>query len=252
MKLSLAIHSYRGGTGKSTTTANLATSLATMGFKVATIDLDLSSPGLHVIYNVNQSMLNGTLNDFLYGKCSLEKCVLNITKSLELHGGGELLFIGSSMKPEEIANLMKKEYEENVFKIIGEELEKKYSIDYLIFDTHPGMSEDTLLAVLSTDLSLVLMRMDRQDVSGTYLLTRVLRKLNKVCYILLNMVPPEVAKLPGLTDDISKYTGMPVLGLIPFYDEVLSNRSKGVFILKHPQHPYTSQVYQIAKTISSW
>ncbi len=252
MRMSLAIHSYRGGTGKSTTAANLATSLATLGFKVATVDLDLSSPGLHVIFNINQSMLNGSLNDFLYGKCSLEKCVLNITENLGLHGGGELLFIGSSMKPEEIANLMRKEYEENVFKIIGEELQKRYSIDYLIFDTHPGLSEDTLLAVLSTDLSLVLMRMDRQDISGTYLLTRVLRKLNRVCYILLNMVPPEIAKLPSLTDDISKYTGMPVLGLVPFYEEVLSNRSKGVFILKHPQHPYTTQVYQIAKMIASW
>ena len=88
MRMSLAIHSYRGGTGKSTTAANLATSLATLGFKVATVDLDLSSPGLHVIFNINQSMLNGSLNDFLYGKCSLEKCVLNITENLGLHGAG--------------------------------------------------------------------------------------------------------------------------------------------------------------------
>jgi len=44
----ISIHSYRGGTGKSTTTANLAAALVHMGYKVATVDLDLASPGLYV------------------------------------------------------------------------------------------------------------------------------------------------------------------------------------------------------------
>ena len=251
MVISLTVHSYRGGTGKSTTTANLAVMLALYDEKVATVDLDLTSPGLHVIYQVNQSQMKVTLNDYLYGRAALEDIVLDLTQQLQLPRG-KIYFLGASMKPEEIAKLMKEGYSERFFKVVAKQLAEAYNVDYVIFDTHPGLSEDTLLAVLSTDLSLVLMRMDRQDISGTYLLTRVLRKLNKVCYILLNMVPPEIAKLPSLTDDISKYTGMPVLGLVPFYEEVLSNRSKGVFILKHPQHPYTTQVYQIAKMIASW
>jgi len=35
---------------------------------------------------------------------------------------------------------------------------------------------------------------------------------------------------------VLKHIDMSVLGLISFYDEVLSSKSKGVFILKHPQH----------------
>ena len=251
MKLILSVHSYRGGTGKSTLTANLAVALAMLGNRVATIDLDLTSPGLHVIFEINQSKLNRTLNDFMYGRCELKDCVLDLKDHLGLPRG-TILFIGSSMKPEEIAQLMKKEYEESIFKRIAFQLDRLFNIDYLIFDTHPGLVEDTLLAVLSSDLSFLVMRMDRQDISGTFLLTKVLRKMNKVCYILLNMVPPQLANMPELTEDVSKALGAPVLALIPFYNDVLSHRSKGVFVLKHPSHPFSNVIQSIAKTISSW
>ena len=251
MKAILSIHSYRGGTGKSTLTANIAVALAQLGHRVVTVDLDLSSPGLHVIFEVTQSLLKRTLNDFMYKRCELEECVLDLTNHLGL-ANGSLMFIGSSMKPEEIAQLMKKDYEESLFKHIASQLSKVFDIDYLIFDTHPGLVEDTLLAVLSSDLSFLVMRMDRQDISGTFLLTKVLRKMNKVCYILLNMVPPRLAENPELTEDVSKAIGVPVLALIPFYNDVLSHRSKGVFVLRHPKHPFSSIIYGVAKTISSW
>ena len=251
MKSVISTHSYRGGTGKSTLSANVAVALAQLGHKVVTVDLDLTSPGLHTIFEVPQSALKRTLNDFMYRRCSLEECTVDLTNHLGL-SRGSLLFIGSSMKPEEIAQLMKKDYEDSLFKQLAVQLDSLFNIDYLIFDTHPGLVEDTLLAVLSSDLSLLVMRMDRQDISGTFLLTKVLRKMGKVCYILLNMVPPELAKMPGLTDDISRTMGIPTLALIPFYNEVLSHRSKGVFVLKHPAHPFSEVIYEVARTVSSW
>jgi len=247
----LSIHSYRGGTGKSTTTANIAAALASLGYKVATVDLDLSSPGLHVIYNVNQSDLNHTLNDYIYDRCSLNECVVDITNELGIPNG-KLMFVGSSMKPEEISQLMKKDYEESFYKQIAHDMEKELNLDYLIFDTHPGIVEDTILAVLSSDISLVLMRMDRQDISGTFLLTKVLRRMNKVYYVLLNMVPPELAKMPELTEDVSKAIQSPVLTFFPFQNDVLSHRSKGVFMLNHPTHPYSQGIQKVAKIISKW
>lgn len=40
----VSVHSYRGGTGKSNTTANLAALLAAEGRRVGVIDTDLQSP----------------------------------------------------------------------------------------------------------------------------------------------------------------------------------------------------------------
>jgi MinD-like ATPase involved in chromosome partitioning or flagellar assembly len=42
----ISIHSFRGGTGKSNTTANIAAVLAARGFRTAVIDADIQSPGI--------------------------------------------------------------------------------------------------------------------------------------------------------------------------------------------------------------
>src|SRR5690349_2253787 len=69
----ISIHSYRGGTGKSNTTANLASQLAMMGNKVAMVDTDIPSPGIHVLFGLDENSMGRTLNNFLHGECSIEE-----------------------------------------------------------------------------------------------------------------------------------------------------------------------------------
>jgi len=246
MVYSLAIHSYRGGTGKSTITANLSAVLAAMGLKIATVDLDLTSPGLHMIYGVTSSMLKHTLNDYFYGKANLKDVVIDLTSHLGL-SRGKIYFLGSSMKPEEIAKLLKEGYNDTIFREITSELEKLYNVDLVIFDTHPGLTEDTLVSVLSSDVSILLTRMDRQDITGTYIVSQVLRKFGKVSYAVLNMVPPRFVSVPELASEVSKLIGVPVIATIPFYNEVLEHRSHGVFVLKHPRHPFTNRIIKLSE-----
>jgi len=248
MVVSMVIHSYRGGTGKSTTTANLAVMLALYGKRIATIDLDLTSPGLHVIFQVSQSQMKATLNDYLYGRKPLEDVVVDLTKQLGLPRG-QILFLGASMRPDEIAKLMKEGYSERFFKVVTKQLSEAYNVDYVIFDTHPGLNEDTLLAIISSDVALTLMRMDKQDITGTYVTVQILSKFNKTSYVILNMVPPTMASSTELRSEVSKLLGVPVIGVIPFYPEILQHRSRGVFILKHPKHPYAQRIKEIAEFI---
>ena len=49
-----SIHSFRGGTGKSNTTANLSYLLANSGQRVGVIDADIQSPGIHVLFGLIQ------------------------------------------------------------------------------------------------------------------------------------------------------------------------------------------------------
>ena len=46
----VSIHSFRGGTGKSNTTANLASQVALTGKRVGIVDTDIQSPGIHVLF----------------------------------------------------------------------------------------------------------------------------------------------------------------------------------------------------------
>jgi septum site-determining protein MinD len=50
----ISVHSYRGGTGKSNTTANLAALMAIGGLRVGIVDTDIQSPGIHVLFGLEE------------------------------------------------------------------------------------------------------------------------------------------------------------------------------------------------------
>jgi septum site-determining protein MinD len=61
----VSIHSFRGGTGKSNTTANLAAILAQQGARVGVVDTDIQSPGIHVLFGLHEEKIAYSLNDYL-------------------------------------------------------------------------------------------------------------------------------------------------------------------------------------------
>ena len=78
----LYIHSFRGGTGKSNTTANLAALLAIAGKRVAVVDTDIQSPGIHVLFQMQENDFQFVLNDFLWGRCEIEQTAHDVTDIL--------------------------------------------------------------------------------------------------------------------------------------------------------------------------
>ena len=101
----ISTHSYRGGTGKSNATANLATTLARRGRRVAIVDTDIQSPGVHVLFKIDQQQLRLTLNDYLWGRCRVEDAAVDVTDALVDASGqpviaapGAVLLIPSSAR----------------------------------------------------------------------------------------------------------------------------------------------------------
>ena len=72
----ISIHSFRGGTGKSNTTANITTLLAAQGLRVGVIDTDIQSPGIHVLFGLDEDAMGHSLNDYLWGKCTIEETLM--------------------------------------------------------------------------------------------------------------------------------------------------------------------------------
>lgn len=68
----ISIHSFRGGTGKSNISANLATLYAMDWLRVGVVDTDIQSPGIHVLFNVKEEAIAYSLNDYLWGQCAIE------------------------------------------------------------------------------------------------------------------------------------------------------------------------------------
>ena len=77
----IAIHSFKGGTGKTTLTANLASTLA-LDHRVGVMDLDLSGPGLHVLFGLRKGDIKATLTDIFLGDASPNEVVVDLSSAL--------------------------------------------------------------------------------------------------------------------------------------------------------------------------
>ena len=78
----ISIHSFRGGTGKSNSTANLSAMLASLGKRVAVVDTDIQSPGVHILFGMEEEEIKYSLNDYLWGNCSISLFVISSADSV--------------------------------------------------------------------------------------------------------------------------------------------------------------------------
>lgn len=242
----ISIHSFRGGTGKSNTTANLSLLLADQGFRVGVVDTDIQSPGIHVLLGLEPNDMRHTLNDYLWGKCELVEAAHDMSSHLGLKGGGQIFLIPSSMKANDIARILKEGYDVGLlndgFNNVLDDLE----LDVLMIDTHPGLNEETLLSIAISDALVLIMRPDQQDIQGTAVTIDVARKLNVPNLLLVVNKAPEVYDFDQLKRDMEKVYECPVAAILPHSDEMMVLGGKGVFSLNYPEHPVTLKLKQVA------
>src|SRR5512139_2880347 len=137
----ISIHSFRGGTGKSNTTANLAALMAMGGQRVGVVDTDIASPGIHVLFGMGDTGAGRSLNDYLWGRCRIEETAHDVTASLGPDVGGEVLLIPSSIKAGEIARILREGYDVGLLNDGFRDIVGQMGLDYLLIDTHPGLNE---------------------------------------------------------------------------------------------------------------
>ena len=247
----ISIHSFRGGTGKSNTTANVAMLLAAEGRRVAVVDTDIQSPGIHVLFGLDQATLNHTLNDYLWGKCRIEEAAHDVTPSLGVDFEGRTFLVPSSIQPADIAQVMREGYDVGLlnegFRHLIEELE----LDALLLDTHPGLNEETLLSIAMSNAVAIIMRPDSQDYEGTSVTVAVARKLGVPRMVLVVNKTPEIFDAAEVEARVEKTYDCEVAAVLPHSDELMVLSSEGIFALRHPDHPVTGLFRQIASRIMS-
>ena len=240
----IAIHSFRGGTGKSNTTANVAALLAAEGRRVGVVDTDIQSPGIHVLFGVDQETLSNSLNDYLWGRCQIEQAAHDVTPSANLRG--RVFLIPSSIKPIDIARVMHDGYDVGLLNEGFRDLIKGLSLDALLIDTHPGLNEETLLSIAMSNALAIIMRPDQQDYEGTSVTVSVARKLRVPRMVLVVNKTPQVFDFAEVEDHVEKTYGCEVAAVLPHADEMMVLSSAGIFALRYPDHPVTELYRQVA------
>lgn len=253
----VSIHSFRGGTGKSNLSANLATLLALQGQRVGIIDTDIQSPGIHVLFGLDEEDIIYTLNDYLWGQCSIEKTAYDCTRRVEQELGGKtpikgsIHLIPSSIKAGEIAQILSQGYDVELLSTGFHELSQRLNLDYLLIDTHPGLNEETIVSIGLSDLLLIILRPDYQDYQGTAVTVEVARELDvPKTLLVVNKVLPDV-DFVALQDKVTATYQTSVVAILPVCSEMMRLGSRSIFCLRYLDHPLTQELHNIIRQIRS-
>ncbi len=250
----VSIHSYRGGTGKSNLTANLAWLLARRGRRVAVLDTDVQSPGVHMVLGFQRERLVYSLSDYLFGRCEIQDAAYDLTAGFDLRDrGGALYLLPSSMTVESIVRIIADGYDAGRLNDHLKPLLQALRLDLLLVDTHPGLNRETMLTTAVSDALIVVVRPDTQDFHGTAVLMEVAGRLNvpKV-WVLLNKVPARL-DAADVQRKVEAAFGHEVLANLPLDEDMIVLGSNGLFAQRHPDRQLVRALERAAdRVLGEW
>lgn len=242
----ISLHSFRGGTGKSNTTANIAALLAADGRRVGVVDTDIQSPGIHVLFGLAGEQVSHALNDYLWGKCEIAQTAHDVTSRLGVAPTGKVYLIPSSIRPGEITRVLREGYDAQLLTQGFRRLVDELKLDALLIDTHPGLGEETLLSMVISHTLVIILRPDQQDYEGTGITVQVARKLRVPNMVLLVNKVPVVFDMAAVKAQVEQAYGCPVVAILPHSEELMALASGGIFALRYPDHPLTALYKEVA------
>jgi septum site-determining protein MinD len=251
----IAVHSYKGGTGKTLLSVNLAAALVKHGKKVCLFDLDFRAPSLFAIFKVEN--VECWLNDYLNGTCDISKVLVDLSSRMQ--GDGKF-FVGLANPATEAIRDMSAKDRKWEMHALGRLLSLRNTLlndkefDYLIFDTSPGLQYSSINAIVTADFVVVATTSDRSDVDGTRRMLRELYNLfEKKTGLVLNKVldSASTSKKTEMQSKVKAMYQVPMLGLVPCFCEILRAEGNHIFVQDKPDHPFTKILDEMAKKIES-
>ena len=245
MSTTIAVHSCKGGTGKTSIAVNLAGVYAASGKNVCLLDLDSKAPYLSSIFNVGSKQW---INDVLFGKCNIMDVIHDISDDIGTSGK---LYVGLS-NPDIIAirdiSSKDRKWQAKALQIIMDSKKALISagMDIIILDTGPGVDFSSINAVAVTDYVVVVVKPNKPCIVGTgQVVNGVYKLLSKKCGIVENMCH-ENHFLKPLSDTLFD---VPVLASIPCMCDVQLKTDIGILALEESKHLFSDSIFEIADKI---
>ncbi len=251
----VAVHSYKGGTGKTLLSVNLAATFAKHGFRVALFDLDFRAPSLFAILNMPHSEY--WFNDYLNGTCEIDKVLIDM--SSKVPGNGKL-FVGlANPSTEAIRDMSSKDRKWEMRALsrllaLRNSLLNEKSFDYIVFDTSPGLQYSSINAIVSADFVAVATTSDRSDVDGTKRMLHELYNLfEKKTGLVINKILDggSLSKRQEMEKKIREVYQVPMLGLVPCFCDILRAEGGWIFCRDKPDHPFTKILDEMTRKIEN-
>jgi chromosome partitioning protein len=162
----VAVLNQKGGTGKTTTSVNVAAGLAEAGHRVLLMDLDAQG-------NVAVSLgLNApkTIYDVITGAAHPADCVINVAENLDA------LISNTSLANAEVRLVNARDR----YKVLSQRMQGITNYDYIIMDCGPSLSVLNQNALTYADDILIPVSCDYLSLVGVKQILRTLKKVNEL------------------------------------------------------------------------
>lgn len=239
----IAVHSGKGGVGKSTVAANLAITLANMGYKVGLLDADIHGPSIPKMFHTED-----------YRPVSVTVNGRDLIEPIEQYGV-KMLSIGFFVDPEQ-AVVWRGGMASNAIKQLIQDADWG-ELDYFLIDLPPGTSDIHLTLVQTLHLTGAIVVTTPQPVAlvdarkGVDMFRN--EKINvPVLGIIENMAWFTPAELPQNKyyifgkdggKDLARNLQVPLLGQIPLVQSIREAGDEGTPIAMQHGHP-AAQVFE--------
>lgn len=251
----IAVHSYKGGTGKTLLAVNLAATFAKQGKKVCLFDLDFRAPSLFALLKMENAEC--WINDYLNNTCEINKVLIDA--SSRIPGKGKFFVSLANPTTEAIRDMSAKDRKWEMHALgrllyLRNALLNEQAFDYLIFDTSPGLQYSSINAIVAADLVAVATTGDRSDVDGTRRMLKELYNLfEKKTGLVINKVLDYNSKnrREELYDRVKNTYQVPLLGIVPCFCDILRAEGNFIFAQDKPDHPFSMLLDEMAKKIDA-
>jgi chromosome partitioning protein len=285
----IAFHSYKGGTGKTTLAVNLSANLASKGYNVLLVDMDVYAPSLYVYFDIQpKKWINDYLNDkitFCDSIYDISYVMKELNSNMQIEDkSGSFHAIFSNPSKKEITDLdsvMRKDSSKShmlkkmlFLKETGITLT---DYDHIILDTSPGIRYWSINSLAISDIIFLSLKMDNIDVEGTKHMAMDVygsfTSYGTTSYLLLNRVagycePPTILDSGNSVygentssfrsllleqnetiRNLEKLIKMDVVSMIPCYCDMQFERQEYLTVLKNPDHPFSKKIDELSKKI---
>jgi len=249
MNTIITIHSFRRGVGKTSLAVSLAALLASQGQRVALVDTDFRSPGVHLFFGLTDDEIPHAFNDYLWNKCDILEAVQDVTSKVAPNITGKLFILPASGKISDIMQSIRTP--QNIDRYVNglEKLETELSLDLILVDTPAGLNEDTLQAIALSSAVILVLHPDKHDFQGTAVTVDMIRRLQiPAIHLVLNDVSANLDVEDTLRQlEETYHCGGGVV--LNHSEELMSLASSQLFILHYPEHPLTIQIKELAERL---
>lgn len=211
MGTAVMVTSGKGGTGKTSLTAGVASCLAALGRRVLCIDLDIGLRNLDLTLGMSDRALMD-FSDVMEYRCPLLSAAV---EQPEIRN----LFLLTA--PHSSEGLDRKR-----FQAVVEEASDYF--DYVFMDSPAGLGEGFQLAMAAADRVIVVSAVDPAALRDAQRTVAELHTLTQLHLVMNRVQPKLISKLRTSIDSAMDAAGLPLLGVVPEDPNVTMATAAGV------------------------